>query len=484
MTSRSVEVGKDDARTPWIGAAAVCVLLAIELAWLGRVPFISEDWTQMAEMRSVPTFFGALDPRIEPLRPFQHAFFWWIAHCGADPTGESLPFVARALGFALHAGSCACVWWLAREAGAKRAGALAACILFAAFPNVKTLAWSAAIGTPGRTYFELAALLFLARHARAPNARDAILGLAAFVLALGFHESAMLLPAILVLWIVFVQGQTLRDGASKLWRASRDPWLVAFAVMTCAYAVQLVLRPQRHHGLKSFASLPANVVKAETALVPEWIRTVVIDGFRAGPSAPAAFAAAAVVFVSIALLAFVLFRRSRIARFVLAACAIDLGLAVIGAGFVQRYAYWPSALVAVGLGLWVARDLRVFRVLIVSLLAAWWLADTAVDVRDVRRIRPEVDRLVHSASEIRAHVGPQVPIVVVDAPDMAGTEHDVPLFNWGLDYLLEAHGVSGPLQLWRTRPFATGSNVELVDSARIDAARAAGVPLIDAAHLP
>ncbi len=499
-TQPASSAGTVENRLPWIAAAVVLGLLAVQLGALGRVPFISEDWTQMAEMRAVPTFFGALDPSLEPLRPFQHAFFWVIAHCGGHPSETTMPFVAHAFAFLLQAGSCACVWFLAREAGARRLGALAACVLFAVFPNVKTLAWSAAIGTPGRTFIELAALLLLARHARSARPRDAILGLLAFALSLGFHESAMLLPAILVLWIVFVQGATWREGLSKLWRAARDPWLLAFALAAFVYAVQLVLRPQRHHGLKSFASLPANIVKGETALAPEWIRTLVVDGFRAGTSHALAFATAGVLFVAIAVLVVVLARRSQVARFVLCASAIDLGLAVIGAGFVQRYAYWSSALVAIGLGVWIGRDVglgrpsqarvaantgyrRQARAAVVIVLGAWWVFDTAIDVRDIDRIGPTVTHLVQVVHDVRERGGPSASIVIVDPPDMTGTERDVPLFNWGLDYLLEGHGLAGPWRLWRTRPYATGTNVELVDPARVESARAEGTLIIEAAHV-
>jgi hypothetical protein len=478
-TSRAV----DGRRQAWLAFALVLAVLAIEMVALAHVPFVSEDWTQMSEMRAVPSFLGALDPGREPLRPFQHAFFWVITHCGGDPTEWSLPFFAHAFGFALHGASCMFVWLLAREAGVSRNGALAACVTFALFPNVKTLAWAAAIGTPGRTCFELAALWLLASHARSPRPGRAALGLLAFALALGFHESAMLLSAILVLWIVFVHGATLRDGLARLRAASRDPWLLGLAFLAAAYAVQLVLRPQRHHALKSFASLPANVVKAETALAPEWWRTLVVDGFRAGAAHTGAFCAAAIGFVAIAVLAAVLLRRSQVARFVVLACAIDLGLAVLGAGFVQRYASWSSALVAVGLGIWVGRHPGAWRSAVLLVVGMSWAWDTALDVRDLRRLGPQTDALLHDMRTARARAGDDVPIAVVDPADMIGAEHDIPLFNWGLDFLAEAHGIPGPWLLWRTGPYATGTNVELVDRSRVDAERASGRIVVDAAEI-
>jgi hypothetical protein len=78
--------------------------------------------------------------------------------------------------------------------------------------------------------------------------------------------------------------------------------------------------------------------------------------------------------------------------------------------------------------------------------------------------------------ELRAEAGPDEPIAIVNPTDMYGAEEDIPLFNWGLDYMLVAHGVTGPWLLWRTHDFHTSTNVELVDPTRIDAARRAGTP--------
>ncbi len=471
------------ARIPIFAFVLTVGVLTLAHGLLRDMPFISEDWTQLAEMRAVPTFLGALDPAIEPLRPLQHAYFWILAHCGGDPAGTSMPYAARALAFVLQAGSCACVYLLAREATARRIGgghlgALAALALFLSFPNVKTLAWTAAIGSAGRVCFELLALLLLVQHARQPRALRALFGLAAFAIALSFHESAMLLPAMLVLWIAFVQAETLREGLSRLRVAARDPWLRVLFAVTVLYGLYLVFRPQRYHELKSLLSLPAGIVKAATALLPEAVRVRVVDGFRDHDTDTLGLVVACVLFLALAAGALVLLRGSRIARFVLLACALDLGLAVVGAGFVQRYAYFSSALVAIGLGVWLARNPVILRGALIVALGAWWGLDSAHDIRDMRATRRACDDLVREARDRRAALGAGVPIVILDPIDMTGSERDIPLFNWGLDFLLEAHGVAGPWPLWRTRPFSTSTNVELVDAETLRQARRTGSPPI------
>jgi hypothetical protein len=175
--------------------------------------------------------------------------------------------------------------------------------------------------------------------------------------------------------------------------------------------------------------------------------------------------------------------RSRTARFVIAACVVDLGLAVIGAGFVQRYAYFSSALVAVGLGVWIGRRPGVVRGAVVAGLALGWAFDTAGDVREMRAMDDARRELVGSARAARAALGEGVEIAIVDPLDMTGSERDVPLFNWGLDFLLEAHGAHGPWLLWRTRDFATSTNVERVETERVEEARRTGTPpIVDASR--
>jgi hypothetical protein len=460
----------------------VAIVLACQLALVAHTPLLSEDWTQRAERAAIPSFFGALDPRIEPLRPLQHAYFWVIAHSGTDPAGFALPLGARAFAFALHAISCAFVYLLAREAGARRAGATAAVLLFALFPNVKSIAWPAAIGSPGRVCFELIALYALVRQARAPRAATGALALIAFVLALGFHESAMLLPAMFAAWIAFAGRGTVRDGIDRVRRALRDPWILALFALAFVYFVQLFLRPQRHHHAKALDALPANVVKAALALVPEWIRVPAVDGLR-GQLGPAGYALGGGAVLVVALAALWILRRSAFGRFVVIAVGLELLLPVLGTGFAQRYAYFSSALVAIGLGVWSQLAATRKRALVVAAVTAVWGFDAFVDAFEYRAAGREAEWIAARARDERAHAGPGAQIAIVDPPDMSGAERDVPTFNWGLDYFLEAHGADGPWLLWRTVPFATNTNVELVDRERIERARREGAPaLIELRH--
>jgi hypothetical protein len=158
-------------------------------------------------------------------------------------------------------------------------------------------------------------------------------------------------------------------------------------------------------------------------------------------------------------------------------------LPVLGTGFTQRYAYFSSALIAIGLGVWLQRASMQPRAFVVAAIAALWALDAFVDAFEYRAAGREAQAILSAASDARARAGPGVHIALVDPPDMSGAEHDVPTFNWGLDYFLSAHGADGPWLLWRTRPFATNTNVELVDRERIERARREGAPrLIELAH--
>jgi hypothetical protein len=439
------------------------------------VPFLSEDWTQLAALREVGTLGAALDPAREPLRPFQHAFFWLLAHCGLDPAGSLLPALARSAAFALQALSCAAVVGLARAAGLSTARSALALVLFALFPAVKALAWPAAIGSPGRVALELVALLLFVRRLQGARAATGALGLLAFVLALGFHESAFLLPAAVVLWAGCVGGATLRAGIERARAALRDPFVRAACLLAVLHVVHLAfLRPQRHHGAKSLASLPANGVKAALSLAPEWLREIGVEGLRGHRGTAGWIAACAALLV--VLLAFALaLRRGGLLRFAALSTALDLALPVVGAGFVQRYACLAAAFAALGLAAACATRRAALPVLA---LALCWAADSATDALEIRRAGAVSLQVAADARAARARVGPGTAIAVVDLPDMAGAEEDVPWFNWGAALFLEAHGAAGPWVPWRTRAFRTTSDVELVDPARPARAGAAGTPVL------
>lgn len=458
--------GDSRARSAQYGSIAFLALLWIVVA---PVPFLSEDWTQMDQLGRVETFFGALDPAREPLRPLQHAFLWILAHCGLDPAGW-LPAAARAGAFLLHGLACWAVWGLARRAGLGVASAAVALALFAVFPNVKMLAWPAAIGSPGRTAFELVALLFLVRRHQDGRARDGWIGIAALVLALGSHETALLLPAILLAWIACVGAESVASGVRRAVAALRDPFVLASCALGAAHLVHLLFfRPGRVHGAKDPAAIPANVVKAAFALAPEFVREIGVEGFR-GHRGAVGLVAACVAIAAVGVVAAILVRRGGLARFGMIAIALDLGLAVAGAGFVQRYACLASAFAALALAEWARTARPVLRAGLVVLGIAW-----ATDaVRDAFEIRAAGKAALGLAAEVRS-LGGTRPLAIVGVPDMVGAEEDVPYFNWGGALFLRAHGAAGPVELLRERAFRTNSDQPLVDAARLRALQAAGV---------
>jgi hypothetical protein len=302
------------------------------------------------------------------------------------------------------------------------------------------------------------------------------LGLACFALALGSHEGAILLPAIALVWAATAAGGTWRQDVLRGFAALRDPWLLGAFALSTAHVVHLaLLRPQRHHGVKSLDALPANVVKAALSLAPEWLREIGVEGLRGQRGALGALAGGLVLLL--VAVAFVLaLRRGGLLRFAALAIALDLSLAVVGAGFVQRYAGLAAAFAALGLVAW-ARTAG--RALCVAALAAFWAHDAAGDAREIRRAGGVSLSVAEDARAARARAGPWAPIAIVGLPDMAGSEADVPWFNWGAAEFLAAHGAAGPWILWRERPFRTSSDVQLVTPAEVERVRAAGVPVLE-----
>jgi hypothetical protein len=435
------------------------------------VPFLSEDWTQMDQLGRVGTLAGALDPAREPLRPLQHAFLWVLAHCGVDPAGAALPAAARAIAFLLHGVACWAVWRIGRRAGIGPFAPILALILFAVFPNVKMLAWPAAISSPGRTAFELVALLFLVRRVQEGRARDGWIGLAAFAIALGFHETAMLLPAILLAWIACVGAPTLANGTRRALASLRDPFVLATCAIGAAHLAHLLwFRPERVHTAKDMAALPANVVKAVLSLAPEIVRDVGVEGFR-GHRGSLGFVAACVAIGFVAVVAGMLLRRGGLARFAVIAVAIDLGLAVMGAGFVQRYACLASAFAALGLADWATTSANRPARFALALVGVLWFTDSFIDAMEIRAAGAAAESLAVQVRELDG----DGPLAIVGVPGLIGAEADVPYFNWGGALFLGAYGVTRPLELLRERSFLTNSDQTLVDQAGLRALDAAGV---------
>lgn len=443
--------------------------LAILYGTTASAPFLSEDWTQMELARGFDSIVGALDPAREPLRPLQHAFVWCLARCGLDPASW-LPAIARAVAFALFAVACGALVLLAREASLATRATGTALLLAVSFPNVKALAWPAAIGSPGRVAFELVALLFLVRRARGGPAWQGIAGIAAFLVALGFHESASLLPAILLAWLACVGCEDLRTGMRRAAAALRDPFVLAACAIAAVHITHLLFfRPGRVHGAKELAALPANVAKAALALAPEAVREIGIEGLRGHRGTLGAVAACVTIAGVAAVFVFAL-RRGGILRFAGLAMLLDLGLAVGAAGFVQRYAILASAFAALALAAWATTRARFA---VVAVLGATWMYEAHVDACEMRDAGRGALTL---AAEVRRMPG-LGPLAIVGVPGLVGAEGDVPYFNWGGTIFLRAHGVARPVTLLRERVFATNSDQELVDEDGLRKLSETGVDL-------
>jgi hypothetical protein len=491
MTFGSPHGMRVDSRVPSFGHAtlfAAVVAFTVFLA-LRDVPFLSEDWTHLAEAREQSSFLASLDPRLEPLRPFQHAFFWVLAHCGVPWTDPALPMCARVTAFVLHLASCALVYALARELGLSKTASAIAMALFVAFPSVKSLVWPAAIGSPGRVACELASLACFVRWTRTSSRIAGTLAFVFFVLGLGFHESAMLLPAFFVLWIGLAGepgepgGTGMRDVIARLLRKLRERTFFSACALGIAYVLyQAFLRPQRHHDWKSLDALPANGVKAALSLVPGSVRAFAIEGLRGHEGAigwlVGGAAVAAVLIVLARALARTSLSHSELSRFLALAIAIELTLPVLGTGFAQRYATLAAAFLAIGLAAWFERAPSLLRGTAIALLIVSMLVDTATDAIDASAAGRSALQVIASARTERASAPADSVIAVVDLPDMMGRENDLPVFNWGADIAFAEYGLGRQWLFWRTREFKTTTSVERVDADRIAEALRTGGPRV------
>jgi len=448
-------------------ASFVCsaVVAAIYLAVAG-LPFFSESFTHLHVADGMEHWGQALDPSLEPLRPLQHLYFFVLA--SFDPPS---PAWARVPGFVLHLGSCFLVVALARGFGATRSGALLAGALFALAPSVKNLVWVAAISAPGRVFFLLASLVAFQHYVARRNVAAGAACVLSFLFALGFHQSAVILPGLLLLLVWAKSGPAMREWLGQVRRWLSDPVVLSTCALGLAYfAYQAWFREQRYNQMKDLASLPANVVKASLAVAPEILRAGMVDGLRGGG---AAFIGAGLLFFAWLALAVLLLWRGRAAtRFAVAAIALDAVLPTLLSGYDQRYSYLGLAFAACALGAWWSRRDVAREGLAAGALAAALLAvpafDTLQDVLDYRQAGSVAETVIADAGAERARVGTDTTIVLVNLPDVWGSEHDLPMFNWGFPIAAERRGIAGPWVLLRTREYHTGSDSEPVTPAEIE----------------
>lgn len=423
--------------------ALVAAALFGAIAWL---PFFSEDFTQMLEGSRLASVWQSLGPELEPLRPLQHLPFALYSRCEAPH-----PAWLRLVAVLAHVGSALLVARLALRLGAQESDARLAGLLFAVFPCVKALVWGAAISSPLRVVFVLGALVAFAE-------RRALLLVACTVLALASHEGAIVLPALFVLfaWILGPRRRLL------------EPAVLLSIAGVLAHVVYLAfLRPQRHHGLKSLEALPANAVKACFSFAPEPLRELVVEGLRGHTGQSWLFLAIGVFLAWIAVLGLAVLRGRPALRFLVLAIAADLVLPVIGAGFTQRYAYFSGGMAAIALVLWSARWPARVRQYVLGAAFALWSVDTIVDLVEYAHAGRLQARVLAQLREERAAAPAGRLLALIDLPDMAGNERDLPLFNWGAEECVKRAGIPGPWVFWRTRDFATSSDIPRVTRERL-----------------
>jgi hypothetical protein len=445
----------------------ISVVLALLVAGLlfaltGCYPPQSEDWNHLEVIAALPTWRDALDTQLSHARPLEYFSLWSLT-----PAGIEHPALLRAPLFLMHVGIAGLVAALARSLGASRGHAVLAVALFLCFPAVKGLAWIMAISTPARVLFMLAALVATVEHVKRPRKATGLALLAAQVLALAFHPSSCLLPA----------GVSMLAIATSpvRWRVLRDPWLLLHVLLGAAYILLIASLPedQRYHGLRSIGAILANSSRALLAVVPELLRLPAIEGLRGQHGAAGTVFGFAVCGAAAALLVWAFWRGSAVVRALLLAAALDVVPPALTAGFVVRYAYFAAALVSVALAL-SARRTRAWAVALLCLGAAWCY-DTAVDTAEIREGAHTGLAVVEAARAVRAEVGPDVRVALLDPPGEVGLERDVPVFNWGLQAALRGNGIAGPWLVVRTIPYVTSSDVERVDAARLDQLAADGV---------
>lgn len=467
--------------TTWAVVAAALLtvgVVAVEYSMIAGLPFFSEDYTLTALAATQAGPLDALSLELVPLRPLQHLFFHWVAH-GANGVAAT----ARIPGVALHMGSCLLVYFLARKLGAGVLGGVVAMTLYAVFPNCKSFVWTAAIGWPGRQFFLLLSLVAFLHHAQKSSLLATCICVTSLVLALGFHQGAFLLPVLAVACSLGMADAGSQGSARAVIRRLKDPLLLGITLLVIVYLVYLVvLRDNRHTEVRSFAALPANLVKSSLCLFPEWYRQFVVEGLRGGGLG---FLAAAGAFLVVPILVgVILCKGSLLARCLLSIIVLDLALPALTTGFVQRYAYLASAFLACGLGRWIetlgARS-RVGAGAIFLLLATQWAYDSHRDIQEYREAGRVTTRLLQQALAAYEERAPEESIIVVNIPTCWGSENDLPLFNWGfgqallqLDQAQNGAGRAGSrlqrLELWRTRILYTNftnSDLRLVSEARL-----------------
>jgi hypothetical protein len=288
------------------------------------------------------------------------------------------------------------------------------------------------------------------------------------------HPSGALTPLYLVLWIALTTPGGVRAQATAAVRAlARPPVLLAFAVVA-GYLLWSSGNADNYRSLREPGAIAANAARALLALWPSELREWLVAGLR-GLHGTAGTVIGAVGALLIALATLALFvRGGAVWRFALLAGALDMGLAIVTAGYSQRYAYFAAALVAIALAdSWSRAPVPRRRVLAGAavVLGACWLLESVRVVRELREAGTVVDNLLAQAVQAHAAWPAGRPFVVADLPDVWGREQDLPVFNWGFAPALRRCGVAQDVVQLRTTPARTSTAARLVQPAEVERLR-------------
>lgn len=418
--------------------AFACCLWVGLWAFVGRGAMMSEDWTHLATAKGQASLAQAFDLVRVPMRPLQHVVFYGFAQVDELSGGA-----ARLVGLAGHLVALLAVFALGRAwTGSRGAGALA-CVLFALAPNVASAFSPSALGWPWRVAFSLVALVLFDRHLRGGSWLALLGAVAAWIVALGFHQGALVIPGVAFLRVAFV-----REGAPDLRRGFLSACL--WCALAGAYVVYLqFFREATGHGLKELASLPANVVRATLSLFPEPLRIWGVAGLRTGTT-QGWLVGGGVMAVALGVFLMALVRGSALTRFVVVAIALELFLPVLTTGFAARYAYLAGAFAAIALARGATRvDATAAARWLCALAALVWTVDLAQDASEFRAAANTASDILAEARDARDEAAGR-PVAILDVPERWGQEQELQYFGLGLtDALRITHG-EGPWHVWRT----------------------------------
>ena len=413
-------------------ATALCYLLTAQL------PFFSESYMHTAASATMHGIADVFDTTRIPLRPGQHAWFWAM-----HSMWPVEPAWARLAPFLVHALTCAMTGVLARQLGASPRTAVLCSAAFALFPNVKSVAYVAAVGWPFRVLAMQLALSAAIAHASRPRVRTGGAMLAAFAVALACNQGSVVFPAMAGLLLLGIHG---RSALARL----RDPWVFACIVVATIYVVLLTSLERGPHHAVAAGALAANAAKASLCLAPEAVRVPLLDALRTGGSG--VLLGVTVLLLLAAACGAWLWRTTPTVRALLIAIPIEWAPAMIVTGFAQRYAYLSASLLCISLALSYERTTRCRRLVAVGCvgLAGWWAFDTAVDVIEHREAGTIVNRVLNAAEQARSRSAKGT-ITLVSPPRRAGSEGDLPVLDFGLREALALTGVPGAFEVLITR---------------------------------